>query len=42
VTVSAGCAEAEVGETTPESLIRSADVALSMAKRAGRNRIVAV
>jgi PleD family two-component response regulator len=40
--VSAGCAEAEAGETTPESLIRSADVALSMAKRAGRNRIVAI
>jgi diguanylate cyclase (GGDEF)-like protein len=42
VTVSAGCAEADAGETTPESLIRSADVALSMAKRAGRNRIVAI
>ncbi len=42
VTVSAGCAEADSGEATPESLIRSADVALSMAKRAGRNRIVAI
>ena len=42
VTVSAGCAEADAGEATPESLIRSADVALSMAKRAGRNRIVGI
>jgi diguanylate cyclase (GGDEF)-like protein len=42
VTVSAGCAEADAAETTPETLIRAADVALSMAKRGGRNRIVAV
>jgi diguanylate cyclase (GGDEF)-like protein len=42
VTVSAGVAEADAGDATPESLIRSADVALSMAKRAGRNRIVAI
>jgi diguanylate cyclase (GGDEF)-like protein len=42
VTVSAGCAEADAGETSPETLIRAADVALSMAKRAGRNRIVAI
>ena len=42
VTVSAGCAEADAGVVTPESLIRAADVALSMAKRAGRNRVVAI
>ena len=42
VTVSAGCAEADAGVATPDTLIRAADVALAMAKRAGRNRIVAV
>jgi diguanylate cyclase (GGDEF)-like protein len=41
VTVSAGCAELEEGEPTGEQLLRTADVALFMAKRAGRNRVVA-
>lgn len=42
VTVSAGCAQAEPGGGTPDELIRAADVALAMAKRAGRNRVVTV
>ena len=41
VTVSAGCAELEEAEPTGEQLLRTADVALFMAKRAGRNRVVA-
>ena len=41
VTVSAGCAEMYEGEPTAEQLLRTADVALFMAKRAGRNRVVA-
>lgn len=41
VTVSAGCAEVEEAEPTAEQLLRTADVALFMAKRAGRNRVVA-
>ena len=41
VTVSAGCAELYDGEPTAEQLLRTADVALFMAKRAGRNRVVA-
>lgn len=41
VTVSAGCAELGDAEPTGEQLLRTADVALFMAKRAGRNRIVA-
>jgi diguanylate cyclase (GGDEF)-like protein len=40
-TVSAGCAEAGPEASTPEALLRVADVALYMAKRAGRNRVVA-
>ena len=39
-TVSAGCSEATAGDT-PEELIRRADVALYMAKRAGRDQVVA-
>jgi two-component system cell cycle response regulator len=41
VTVSAGCAEIDEAEPTGEQLLRTADVALFMAKRAGRNRVVA-
>ena len=41
VTVSAGCAELDESEPTREQLLRTADVALFMAKRAGRNRVVA-
>jgi diguanylate cyclase (GGDEF)-like protein len=41
VTVSAGCAELGEAEPTREQLLRTADVALFMAKRAGRNRVVA-
>ena len=41
VTVSAGCAELDEGEPTGEQLLRTADVALFMAKRAGRDRVVA-
>jgi diguanylate cyclase (GGDEF)-like protein len=39
-TVSAGCAEATVGDE-PEDVLRRADVALYMAKRAGRDQVVA-
>ncbi len=41
VTVSAGCAELDEAEPTREQLLRTADVALFMAKRAGRDRVVA-
>lgn len=41
VTVSAGCAELDASEPSGEQLLRTADVALFMAKRAGRNRVVA-
>jgi diguanylate cyclase (GGDEF)-like protein len=41
VTVSAGCAELDLAEPTRESLLRTVDVALFMAKRAGRDRVVA-
>ena len=41
VTVSAGCAELDAADPTRESLLRTADVALFMAKRAGRDRVVA-
>ncbi len=42
VTVSAGCtAVSHDGDGTGESLIRAADVGLIMAKRSGRNRVVA-
>ena len=41
VTVSAGCAELDEAEPTREHLLRTADVALFMAKRAGRDRVVA-
>jgi diguanylate cyclase (GGDEF)-like protein len=40
-TVSAGCAEIDPVNPTRESLIGRADVGLFMAKRAGRNRVVA-
>ncbi len=39
--VSAGCAEIDPADPTKEALLRTADVALSMAKRSGRNRVVA-
>jgi diguanylate cyclase (GGDEF)-like protein len=41
VTVSAGCAELDPAEPTREALLRTADVALFMAKRSGRDRVVA-
>jgi diguanylate cyclase (GGDEF)-like protein len=41
VTVSAGCAELDPADPTRECLLRTADVALFMAKRAGRDRVVA-
>lgn len=40
-TVSAGCAELDPLEPTREALLRTADVGLFMAKRAGRNQVVA-
>jgi len=39
--VSAGCAALDPGEPTSDALLRAADVALSMAKRGGRNQVVA-
>jgi diguanylate cyclase (GGDEF)-like protein/PAS domain S-box-containing protein len=41
-TVSAGCAALDDAEPTREALLRAADVGLFMAKRAGRNQVVAV
>ena len=41
VTVSAGCTELDPADATRETLLRTADVALFMAKRAGRDRVVA-
>jgi diguanylate cyclase (GGDEF)-like protein len=41
VTVSAGCTELEDALASRESMLRTADVALFMAKRAGRDRVVA-
>ena len=41
VTVSAGCTELDPAHATRDSLLRTADVALFMAKRAGRDRVVA-
>ncbi|CAN5379522.1 hypothetical protein BH24CHL10_BH24CHL10_08930 [soil metagenome] len=41
VTVSAGCAALDPSDATKESLLRTADVALFMAERAGRDRVVA-
>ncbi len=41
VTVSAGCTQLEDALATRESMLRTADVALFMAKRAGRDRVVA-
>ena len=41
VTVSAGCAELDPADPSRESLLRTVDVALFMAKRAGRDRVVA-
>ena len=40
-TVSAGCAALDPQDPTREALLRTADVGLYMAKRAGRNRVVA-
>ncbi|OGO57672.1 MAG: hypothetical protein A2V85_02915 [Chloroflexi bacterium RBG_16_72_14] len=40
--VSAGCAAIDPAEPTKEALLRAADVALAMAKRGGRNQVVAV
>jgi PleD family two-component response regulator len=39
--VSAGCAALDDEEPTSGALLRTADVALSMAKRGGRDRVVA-
>jgi diguanylate cyclase (GGDEF)-like protein len=41
VTVSAGCTQLDAAQATRETLLRTADVALFMAKRAGRDRVVA-
>lgn len=41
VTVSAGCTQLVEAGATREALLRTADVALFMAKRAGRDRVVA-
>ncbi len=41
-TVSAGCATIDDADSTGEALLRAADVGLFMAKRAGRNQVVAV
>ena len=41
-TVSAGCAGLDPQEATREAMLRAADVGLFMAKRAGRNAVVAV
>ena len=41
-TVSAGCATLDDAEPTREALLRATDVGLFMAKRAGRNQVVAV
>jgi diguanylate cyclase (GGDEF)-like protein len=41
LTVSAGCAALDDLEPSSEALLRTADVALSMAKRGGRDRVVA-
>jgi len=40
VTVSGGCAQLDETQATREQLLRTADVALFMAKRAGRDRVV--
>ena len=39
--VSAGCAAFDQTDPSPEAFLRTADVALAMAKRAGRNQVVA-
>jgi diguanylate cyclase (GGDEF)-like protein/PAS domain S-box-containing protein len=41
-TVSAGCTELDPLDSTREALLRAADVGLFMAKRAGRNTVVAI
>ena len=40
-TVSAGCAAVRPEQESPDDLLRAADVALYMAKRAGRDRVCA-
>jgi two-component system cell cycle response regulator len=40
-TVSAGCATISADQETADELLRAADVALYMAKRAGRDRVCA-
>jgi diguanylate cyclase (GGDEF)-like protein/PAS domain S-box-containing protein len=40
-TVSAGCAELDADDATREALLKAADVGLFMAKRGGRNQVVA-
>jgi len=41
-TVSAGCATLESEDATPQALVHAADIGLFSAKRAGRDRVVAV
>ncbi len=41
-TVSAGCATLEPDDATPQALVHAADIGLFSAKRAGRDRVVAV
>jgi diguanylate cyclase len=41
ITVSAGCSGADDPKVTVDELIRGADVGLAMAKRGGRDRVVA-
>ena len=40
--VSAGCAAIDPAQPTKEALLQAADVALAMAKRGGRNQVVAI
>jgi PleD family two-component response regulator len=41
VTVAPGCAELDPADPSRETLLRAVDVGLCMAKRAGRDRVVA-